>query len=498
MKLEFEKSNCAFLDTLVWEPREQEQTLEVKLPDGMPDIGTILGAWGQIVLRGKEWHSKEAQVNGGIMAWVLYTPEDGSDTRSVEAWMPFQMKWDLPETDREGTIRMGAMLRSLDARTVSARKMMLRGNISAVGEVLVPTEVEISTPGEVPEGVELLRSTYPTLLPLEAGEKTFLVDEELTLPSSVPALEKILRFEAQPEILDSKVMAGKLVFRGTLHLHILYRSDDGNLQGWDFELPFSQFSELEGSFAPEAESTIVPAVTNLELENLDEGSLHLKCGLVAQYTISDRVMVNLVEDGYSVSRGVQTEQQTLRLPGILDVQSPSIHAEATIPAEGRVVDATFLPTMPKQRWAEGEAQMECGGTFRVLYYDGEGKLQCASTGWESPWSIPASQDSTVRLMTQCASRPQVVSGGGSMTAKSELSMLCTASASMGIPMVTALELGEAVAPDPGRPSLILRRAGEESLWEIAKASGSTVEAIRQANHLQDAPEVGQMLLIPVS
>ena len=64
-------------------------------------------------------------------------------------------------------------------------------------------------------------------------------------------------------------------------------------------------------------------------------------------------------------------------------------------------------------------------------------------------------------------------------------------------MVTGVEMGEQIKPDPNRPSLILRRAGSQLLWEIAKETGSTVEAIRTANGLKEEPAAGQMLLIPV-
>ena len=66
-----------------------------------------------------------------------------------------------------------------------------------------------------------------------------------------------------------------------------------------------------------------------------------------------------------------------------------------------------------------------------------------------------------------------------------------------LPAVSALTLGEHVQPDPGRPSLILRRAGTDTLWDLARRSGSTVEAICMANGLEGEPEPGRMLLIPV-
>ena len=39
--------------------------------------------------------------------------------------------------------------------------------------------------------------------------------------------------------------------------------------------------------------------------------------------------------------------------------------------------------------------------------------------------------------------------------------------------------------------------GEESLWELAKTTGSTMDAIRRANNLENEPSPGQMLLIPI-
>jgi hypothetical protein len=89
----------------------------------------------------------------------------------------------------------------------------------------------------------------------------------------------------------------------------------------------------------------------------------------------------------------------------------------------------------------------------------------------------------------------VMNGNGQLECELELQIdtLCD----RGISAVTSLSLGEVREPDPNRPSLILKRAADQSLWEIAKESGSTVSLIRTANGLQDEPEEGQMLLIPV-
>ena len=71
MELQFEKQSLSCLRSVLRQVQTQEQTQEVRISDGMPDIGSVLGAWGQVILRGKQWQDGEAGINGGVMAWVL-------------------------------------------------------------------------------------------------------------------------------------------------------------------------------------------------------------------------------------------------------------------------------------------------------------------------------------------------------------------------------------------------------------------------------------------
>lgn len=499
MELQFKKSICSCLDAAVREIQNVEQTQEIKLPDGMPDIGHVLSAWGQVILRGKEWRSDSIAFSGGMMVWVLYAPEDGSEERCIDGWIPFQMKWDLPSGTREGDIRILCHPRFVDARSVSARKLMVRAGAAAMAEALVPMEAEIYEPDSIPENVELLRSRYPVRLPKEAGEKTFLMDEDLTLPGSAPQPEKVIYYCLRPKITDGRVMANKVVFRGNANLHVLYRSEEGQLHSWDFELPFSQFAELNGEHSGEAQANILLSPTSLELEMDDEGHLRFKCGIVGQYLITDQQMLELIEDAYSPGRELTVRSETLELPAVLENRRENIFGEQTIPAEANLTaDVSFLPDFPRQRRTENGVEMEMPGTFQVLYYGEDGVLHSGTARWEGQQTLNADENSRIMVLPMPAEAPQAVAGNGEITVKGEVPLDMMTTARQGIPMVTGVELGEQIQPDPNRPSLILRRAGNSRLWDIAKASGSTMDAIRKANKLQEEPMPNQMLLIPVS
>ncbi len=480
------------------EVQNQEQTQEIRLGDDMPDIGRVLGTWGQVLLRGKEWRNGSMSISGGVMAWVLYAPEEGEQVRWVDTWIPFQMKWELPETQHDGIIRAQCLLRSLDARSTSARRLMVRVSVGAIGEALLPGEFAQYTPEDLPEDVQLLKNTYPFQLPQEAGEKPFQLEDILTLPPAAPKMQKLIRYEMTPQILDKKVMGSKVVFRGTAILHILYLTEDGALQNWDFELPFSQYAELEGDYDPDATGEITPVVTGLEMDMDEQGNLHFKAGLTGQYVISNRNMVTVVEDAYSPKREVTVQTQQQQVPAILEQFTQTVHAQQPFDQEvSRIVDVAFYPDHPHITQQETGMEAVLPGQFSVLYYDTEGTLQGATSRWEGSVSLSAGPEVQMagevclsgKVSTESGSKPQL---------QADMLLGITGSARQGLSMVTALELTDQSQSDPNRPSLILRRVGNEKLWEIAKSTGSTVSAISDANKLTGEPEKNRILLIPIT
>lgn len=499
MEMRFDKIPVAYLQKLTGQLRSQEQTLEVRLPDGMPDIGRVLGAWGQVIVRGKEWNSDSMTVSCGVMVWVLYAPEDEDGVRSVEAWLPFSMNWELPETRHDGKILTSCLLRSVDARSTSARKMMIRATLGARGEAWQPGELLLPVKGEMPEDVKLLESTYPVLLPQEAGEKAFVLEEQLELPATGPKAEKLLCYHLQPEILDKKVMAGKLVFRGNATLHILYRAEDGRVYAADYDLPFSQYADLDKAYDQDATVCVSPCVTGLDLMLDENGALQLKAGIVGQFLLCDRTVLTVVEDAYSPCRPLMLQQEKLPLPAILDQLTQTVYAEQSVQADAlQIVDTWLYPAYGQTERTDTGVHFRLPGQFQMLYNDSSGELRGGTASWEGQWNINTAEDTATDIYIFSVGRPQATAGADSVSIHAEIGMVATITSGQELSVVTGLELGEPEAPDANRPSLILCRKGTDRLWDVAKRTGSTVEKIMEANHLEAEPEDNQILLIPVS
>jgi hypothetical protein len=145
-----------------------------------------------------------------------------------------------------------------------------------------------------------------------------------------------------------------------------------------------------------------------------------------------------------------------------------------------MLDATMLLGHP--------SHSHISGSFQILGNDSQDLLCGANLRWEKDW-----ENAYVMARAAVKGKPSLSSGGIMGEILVELQKL----EPTAISMVTALEVEACEKKQEDRPSLILRRTGTDSLWEIAKSCGSTVAAIWETNGLESEPSEDQMLLIPV-
>lgn len=496
--MQFRKQEYTCLKAVQSQVQNLEQTQEIRIPEGASGIARILGCWGQPILRSKEWRHDSVQLSGGVLVWVLYEPEDGTGMRTLESWIPFRMDWDLPDNVPVGTMRVQPEMQFMDARPVSAGKVMIRAGICAWAECWSDHRWEMAIPDTVSEEIHLRRQTWPVRLCRETGEKCIPMEETLSVPASIPTPEKMVYYYLVPVISEQKVLGNKLVFRGSGHIHVLYFCKDGELHSWDFEVPFSQYAELAESHSVEAQADVMPVLTNLELESDGEGKLRMKAEFTAQYLVHDRLLLETVEDAMCLHRELNMEKQTESLPVLLDNRREVVSSEQIIPAEADMVTDTFVFTeFPRQRRDGNRIILEQPGTVQILYVDPQGSLRNSTRKWSVQTEMNADPQTNLTGLHREPIHVQVIPGADQMTVRAEVPVHTVATSEQEIGMVTALEPGQVREPDPARPSLILCRSEGNGLWELARSCGSTVEAIQEANGLSGEPEPGRMLLIPV-
>lgn len=492
--MRFEKQEVSCLKPCLSRVQTLEQTQEVALPEG--GEARVLGTWGQSVMRSKEWMGSSILMTGGVQVWVLYESEEGG-LQCLSSWIPFRMEWEAPEEKNGSWVRIRTLLRSADARPVASGKLLIRVGVAALAEAFCTHRAAVHSPVEVDSGMQLLRSQWPVRLRKAAGEKPFELEQELILPDSVPEVSKLLSWQLDTKVTDQKILGNKILFRGTGNLHMVYLTTEHLLRCWDFEIPFSQYGQLQEGHSADASADVAIAVTRLELEQMDGKNLHLRTGMTGQYVVEEGQMLETVEDAFFPRRELQVSREVLTMPVVLDSRWETVTRQQMLPVSADVIaDQVFRPDFPQQHREGDTIRLTQSGILQLMYYDENGILRSTAVRMEG--EMPLSQDETVQLTAVPGDAHLQLHGGrDAVEIHWEMALRLSAAADQELPMVTGLEPGEKTKPREGMPALILCRAGNRRLWDIARECGSTVSAIETANGLTGEPEKDRMLLIPV-
>ncbi len=485
MDLQFSKIPTDWLRPGLGNTKIQEQTLEVRLTDDAPDIGKVICAWGQPLLRSKQWNRGSAGVSGGVMAWVLYQSAQEGTLSSVACWVPFQTRWEIPEGERDGVLLANCYLQGVEARTLSARKLMVRCSLGLTGQTMTPVTAQLPQAGELPEDVQILKKTWDVLLPREAGEKMVSLEESLDIPEG-GEIQKILYYCLHPQISDCKLMADRAVFRGSALCHVLYQDSAGVPGSWDFTLPFSQFTELEREYGEDDRLLVTPQLAGLEME-VGEKKLTVKASLLGQYLVLQKNRLETVMDAYSLTRKATLQTQELLLPWVTEILQTQERAEAPVNPEGRGIDCACFLAPPRLDTGGGEL----AASFQLLSASDTG-YTAQTAPWQTQWSLPGMEDGA--MFVWLTEQPQLVSPD---KCEAQIGAKAMGLDQMHMLVVSGMTLGEERESAPDRPSMILRRAQNQSLWQLAKEMGTTTQAILDANGLSQMPPEGSWLLIPV-
>lgn len=500
MELVFAEKPCRYLRRVVHAARAQEQTADVIVPDSFPDVERIVYAGASAIVRSKECRAGSVSVTGGLRAAALYVPDDGSQPRVLDAYIPFTVRLDDPALTEQTQVIVQCGVCSADARMVNSRKVLLRVSVCCTADGFEPAEQTLYTLSSRPPQLQLREQTYPVLLPVETAEKSFTVSDEIMLPTGA-ALGQLCCFDTAPQVDERRVVGNKAVFKGTLCVHALYKTPEGRMQTVSQIVPFSQYCELSGEY-DDGEAQITMAVTGAQLEPdaaQPEQKLCFAVQLLAQCTVSRMQSVTLLEDAYAIGAELTPQWCEVALESRLDAQTLRQTLRDTVHADVQsVAECAAYLGLPVQTRVQGGVHLEVPAFVNLLYYDRDDALQGASARLAAQCDVALAQEG--QCIVQPALLPDTYAAptpdGAEVRCDCQLGVQCFSGQTLRTLCGGELE----AQPRPvSRPSVIVRRAEQGSaLWELAKTYGASVDAIRSANDLTgDEIAAGEIVLIPM-
>ncbi len=465
----------------------REDTLEVVVPDSLPDAAELLVTSGQTLIRGKDAHPGGVSVSGLSELTVLYRNEDGGLAR-LPVDVPFEAEVNCAAGDDQVRIAASVRLVSGDARLLNSRKLAVRAEVCLTLSVLAMRELGYAEAVEA-EGCSLeLRREKRVLWPVAAAdERTFTVEDSQPLPGGKPPARSVLFVRAALREEDAAPVGRKLVVRGGAAVTVTYFSEAGEIAEADFDFPWSAFLDLpeEGETA----YSVTTALTGCSAE-LGEGGFTFTLGGVVQAAIRCRRELNVISDAYGTdcrfqpvfetavlegetARETGTDTLTVRLESLRKPRSfLDLCAECGRPRPDKDAYRVSVAVKALCTMEDGSLEVLIGRGESVL--PGEGSIPELSCGELYASVTAAGAEVRVPILW---SRER-----------------CERESVTYLTDGTAEELGQREE----RPTVTLLRAAEgDTVWSLGKRKSVPCAAIRAYNHLEEdeEPAPGALLLL---
>lgn len=508
MELELKKASLDAYEAAGELTLTQEETAETIVPDYCPDIARIIETTGQVYLHSRELRDGRGSISGTVRVSVLYTPEGEAGIRTLELNIPFSAEAEGRGLPESGILLAETETELLEARLLNPRKVFTHCRLVTRMAGYRREPLCFTDDAEAGEELQVEKKldTQHAVLLTHIGEKDFTFSDQMSLSSGREGAAELLSHRADAAVTETKIVGGKLLFKGIFQVDLLYRTADGRCQAASGELPFSQLLELEGA-AEGAEACVLLQITgaDLQIDGGDEEGREIAVTLYAHAAALVRRSqeLTLLSDLYSTAYDLTYEARPLELTAFHQSLTRRQNVRETLEI-GVVAESVLAVTVTCGAVSvtrEGEAAvLRTGASVRALYLDEGGVPLVAERCVDVSCQLDLPESCHVTAQAVCRAEVQSSLTDRGIEVRFPVDFQAEAESRVKRVCVSAAKLDtDAPRETAGAPSLVLRCLGkQETAWDLAKRYNTTIGVILAANQLEAEGDISrdQLLLIP--
>lgn len=493
------------------------------LPDTYPDVKKVLRVHAKPVLIGRYVSGRHLEISGAVDYTVLFCAdgEAGETLHCVHFAKDWESSVNELDMSENSNITITPRVSACTQRLANPRKLSLKSTITSDIKLtsLHPVTPSCEGASSPAEELQLEKLTTPII---SRGERTFLADvlrisEDIEPDGTQGAIDEIISCCADICIHEAKISRDgdfTVSLKGEALVNCIYKSQSqaGEYTSFSRKCPVIHTvsaAEYEAYFSdcrPESLTVSASATTvevNAEVaENAYGERRVVQLDLSADVTlcIAGDMAAHLVLDAYSTSRGcecitdeVEYEDEEKIIFSNFSVGESASRTDYVIPDTANIVDTAADILMDSLTFERGRAILSGTASLSCI-------LKASGEYMSAEINIPVrcelnAGDFSEPISMHCEAKAHDIRArldSERIYFDFEVSLWAKLCERSRRKYVSAIRLiGESKASQTQSTVTLCYPSGDDTLWNIAKRYGTTVEAIEAAN-----PSGGRVLMVP--
>ena len=503
------KSQVHFNDTVFNDSTEQAIDVDFTLPDYCPDISKIFKCNAVPRISSKSINGKTITIDGQISITLLYCDKDG-EFCSFDYQYPFSKSLEMKNECVNANLCAKIKTDYINCRAVTGRKVDIHGAASIFVKVFKKMTTEIISDYD-DKNVELRRGTAPATIPMGYAEKYLLIEEDIRIGDTKPAIRNILRSDASSSIKETKVINGKAVVKGEMSVSILYCPEKaGGPQCVKTVIPFSQIIDVDGineTCECETKSEIAFCEVKPRMTQTGENrsiSFTAKVLLTCEgYCPND---IAVIFDAFSRKFEAEIKSDKICFEKIThNIREPfsckkNIKLDENISS---VIDLSAVMGTVNTKFHKDELIISGSVISGMMICNEEGNTIYCEKPIDFEYKYPLN---TTLTLPHCEPQIEIKSCGYTISAADNIEVRIDLLINASVYEKKDISLIREIIVDETKPTQKFRKSAmtiyfpnnKECVWDIARIYNASVDEIMRINELESEElTAGKMILVPV-
>ena len=476
------------------------------LPEYCPDVAVVLKCVISPRIQSRQWNGGQLTLDGVAVVRVLYLDEERRCVRAAEFSQPLSCTLQGGGQPDRAPVQVTLTPEYANCRATSPRRLEVRGafQIHACAESMGEEELLEATEGD---GMYTRQTQVTVCAPQATAEKLLSVNEVLDFDDGSPEAEQLLWGDCTAAVLECKLLTGKAIVKGQLHIHSLYTDDsvNGTVYPLHFTVPFSQILDLDGA---EEGMPCIACVSVLSdtlriAPNIDgkNAALEVAAKLLVQCRLYSATTVPLVLDAYRTDCPVELETRELALTDLVGVRydTAAVQRSVELPADDltEILDVWVQPLGLSGSCADGTATLSGKMTVSMLVRDRDGTVAYYERPEEYRLEYPAQGTAVQADQAVLGTDYSVVSGKLELRVTLAVTMTERERQEYRVVQQLTPQTERAYPAETAAIKIYYADPGE-TVWDIARECHTSPEGICRENGVADGALAERtMLIVPV-
>ena len=475
------------------------------VPDTKPDILNTICTSGVVNVYSKEILDDKIKISGSINTYIMYMPESSEDkVRGISTNVDFSEIINVANCKEGMDSIIDVKLKTIECKVINGRKIGIKATLEVDIKIYNNDEIELINDIQNADEVQMLKENLNVNSLVGKGDTKIYAKDTIAI-DNIDNLAEILKTNIDIVDRDIKISYNKVLTKAEAEVKIMYLTEDNRINIANAKIPVVGFIDIQ-NVTEENSCDVHYEIRNMIIKpnQAEEHSIYVEIEVGVTCTVYEEKRINIIQDIYSPCENLEYNKKQITTMKNKRTYKITKQIREKVQIENldnrTILDVDVLPTITKESRLKTKILYE--GELELRFIISNSELNIDTKTVKIPFdyvldNLENGEELNINTNMEIQNKDFIIQHGGNVTSNIDMQIEANTNENANLTLIDELQSsGEREEQDYNIVMYIVKKG--DTLWEIAKKFGSTVDEIARTNGVEDVNMImpGQKIYIP--